>query len=110
MSSSFAFCILSMMIKLFVHWMAHTFYLMQSVRFLKLICEIKSILETEKTSVAIEVNNHLLRAYWNIGELIVRFEQNDNIRAEYGSQTLKQLSKELTNELGRGFHVQIYKI
>ena len=33
----------------------------------------------------------------------MRYEQNDSIRAKYGSQTLKQLSKELTNELGRGF-------
>lgn len=41
--------------------------------------------------------------YWKIGESIVRHEQNDNIRAEYGEQTLKLLSKELTNELGRGF-------
>lgn len=41
--------------------------------------------------------------YWKIGEIIVRYEQNDSIRAAYGEQTLKQLSKVLTQELGKGF-------
>ena len=41
--------------------------------------------------------------YWKIGEIIVRYEQDDNIRAAYGEQTLKQLSKVLTQELGKGF-------
>lgn len=37
------------------------------------------------------------------GEIIIRYEQNDSIRAEYGVQTLKQLSKTLTAEFGKGF-------
>jgi predicted nuclease of restriction endonuclease-like (RecB) superfamily len=68
-----------------------------------IISEIKSILETARLTVAQEVNNQLLLTYWKIGEIIVRFEQNDNSRAEYGTQTLKQLSKELTKEFGKGF-------
>lgn len=44
-------------------------------------------------------------SYWKIGEIIIRYEQNDSIRAEYGEKTLKQLSKELTKEFGRGFSV-----
>lgn len=40
---------------------------------------------------------------WKIGEIIVRYEQNDQIRAVYGEKTLKQLSKTLTQELGKGF-------
>ncbi|MBE6034109.1 MAG: DUF1016 domain-containing protein [Clostridiales bacterium] len=68
-----------------------------------IISEIKSILETARLTVAQEVNNQLLLTYWKIGEIIVRFEQNDNARAEYGTQTLKQLSKELTKEFGKGF-------
>lgn len=68
------------------------------------ICrEIKAILESARLNVAREVNNELLTTYWKIGELIVRFEQNDNVRAEYGAATLKQLSKELTKEFGKGF-------
>ena len=45
----------------------------------------------------------MITSYWKIGEIIVRYEQNDSIRAEYGEQTLKHLSKELTKEFGRGF-------
>lgn len=68
-----------------------------------LICDVKNILDTARSNVAREVNNELVVAYWKIGEIIVRYEQNDNIRAAYGEQTLKQLSKALTVEFGKGF-------
>lgn len=68
-----------------------------------LICDVKNILDTARSNVAREVNNELVVAYWKIGEIIVRYEQNDNIRAAYGKQTLKQLSKALTVEFGKGF-------
>lgn len=70
-----------------------------------LVHEIKNILETARNNVAREVNTELLASYWKIGEIIVRYEQNENIRAEYGVQILKLLSTELTNEFGRGFSV-----
>jgi len=34
---------------------------------------------------------HVIVSYWKIGEIIVRYDQNNSIRAEYGEQTLKQL-------------------
>ena len=68
-----------------------------------LINEIKNILDTARNNVAREVNNELIISYWKIGEIIVRYEQNASIRAAYGEQTLKQLSKALTNEFGKGF-------
>ena len=67
------------------------------------ISEIKNILDVSRQNVARTVNNELLVAYWKIGEIIVRYEQNDNLRAIYGEQTLKQLSKALTAEFGMGF-------
>ena len=69
------------------------------------ISEIKGILNAARQNVARTVNNELLLAYWKIGEIIVRYEQNDNVRAAYGDKTLKAISKELTNELGKGFSV-----
>ena len=69
------------------------------------ISEIKNILDLSRQNVARTVNNELLVAYWKIGEIIVRYEQSDNIRAEYGDKTLKVISKELTNEFGKGFSV-----
>lgn len=68
-----------------------------------LVDEIKSILDIARNNVAKAVNSELIASYWKIGEIIVRYEQNDSIRAEYGEQTLKQSSKELIKEFGRGF-------
>lgn len=73
--------------------------------FISCINEIKDILEAARKNVAREVNNELLLSYWKIGKIVVKYEQNDSIRAVYGKQTLKQLSKELTLELGKGFSV-----
>ena len=67
--------------------------------------EIKTILDTARNNVARQVNNELLNAYWNIGRIICEYEQSDSARADYGKQTLKALSKELTKEFGKGFSV-----
>ena len=65
--------------------------------------EIKSVLDCARRNVAIQVNNELLMSYWKIGEIIIRYEQDNGIRAAYGEQTLKQMSKALTQALGKGF-------
>jgi len=70
-----------------------------------LVNEIKSILDTARNHVAQELNNELLCTYWNIGRIICEYEQADSSRADYGKQTLKALSKELTKECGKGFSV-----
>ena len=70
-----------------------------------LVDQIKSLLEASRQKIAVEVNTTLLQTYWQIGCLICEYEQTDKIRAEYGKQTLKVLSKELTNEFGKGFSV-----
>lgn len=48
-------------------------------------------------------NSTLLLTYWQIGKLIVEDEQKGKERAEYGKYTLKNLSKRLTLEFGKGF-------
>ena len=67
--------------------------------------EVKSILNTARNNVARQVNNELLNTYWNIGRIICEYEQSDAARADYGKQTLRALSKELTKEFGKGFSV-----
>lgn len=67
--------------------------------------EIESVLDTARNHVATHVNNELLTAYWNIGRIICKYEQADTLRAEYGKQTLRLLSKELTQQFGKGFSV-----
>ena len=67
------------------------------------IKEIRDILEEARNNVARQVNNELIAAYWNIGRIIVDYEQTVPERADYGKQTLKELAKELTKEFGKGF-------
>ena len=71
----------------------------------KMIQEIKDIILSSRKKVAYEVNNTMLYAYWNVGRIIVENEQNGNIKAEYGKQIIKELSKELRKVLGSGFSV-----
>ena len=66
---------------------------------------IKELMDNARNSVAREVNNILIHTYWEIGRIIVEDEQGHSDRAEYGKTLLKDLSKMLTKEFGRGFSV-----
>ena len=66
---------------------------------------IKMLMENARTDVAKQVNNILVKTYWEIGRIIVEDEQGHSDRAEYGKTLLKDLSKMLTKEFGRGFSV-----
>ena len=70
-----------------------------------IITEIKSVLSKARENITYQVNGELLQAYWNIGRIIVEYEQSQPERADYGKQTIRELSKALTRELGRGFSV-----
>lgn len=70
-----------------------------------MIQEVKELLSNARQCIAVQVNTELLSTYWNIGRIIVEHEQESKERAGYGKQTLKELSKELTDEFGRGFSV-----
>ena len=71
----------------------------------RIVNEIGTLLESARSNVARQVNNELLSTYWNIGRIIAEYEQTVPERADYGKQTLKELSKALTNEFGKGFSV-----
>ncbi len=66
---------------------------------------IKTLMDRARNEVAREVNNILVQTYWEIGRIIVEDEQGREQRAEYGKELLKDLSKRLTREYGRGFSV-----
>ena len=70
---------------------------------LPIVQEIKLVLDNARHNVARQINNELLNTYWNIGRIIAEYEQSEPGRADYGKQTLKELSKILTNEFGKGF-------
>ncbi len=46
----------------------------------------------------------MVEAYWNIGRVIVE-KQGGNNKAEYGTALIKNLSKKMTKEFGKGFTV-----
>lgn len=64
--------------------------------------EIKEILQEAKNKVYKVANNAMVEAYWNIGRVIVE-KQGGKDKAEYGTALLKNLSKEMTKEFGKGF-------
>jgi len=67
------------------------------------IKDIKEILLQARQKTYQAINFAMVDAYWNIGKKIVLEEQNGKERASYGSEIIKNLSKELTNEFGKGF-------
>ena len=68
-----------------------------------LVESIGSLLESARGQIATSVNTILVQTYWNIGKYIVEFEQDGAQRAEYGSNLLNRLSKDLTLRYGKGF-------
>ncbi|WP_418832178.1 PDDEXK nuclease domain-containing protein [Paraeggerthella sp.] len=67
--------------------------------------DIKLALEQGRRRAATHVNHEMLITYWNIGRIIVEHEQTNPNRAEYGTATLRRLSRELTETYGKGFSV-----
>jgi predicted nuclease of restriction endonuclease-like (RecB) superfamily len=68
-----------------------------------LISRIGNLLQAGRQKAAQSVNTILVQTYWEIGRHIVEYEQNGNARAEYGTQLLDNLSKDLTRSYGKGF-------
>jgi predicted nuclease of restriction endonuclease-like (RecB) superfamily len=64
--------------------------------------EVKKILQEARNKIYKTANNAMVEAYWNIGRIIVE-KQSGNEKAEYGVALLKNLSKEMTKEFGKGF-------
>ena len=70
---------------------------------MKLINDIKQILQVARTKTYEEINTNMVHAYWLIGKRIVEEEQNGLEKATYGDSLLKKLSISLTTEFGSGF-------
>ena len=68
----------------------------------RLLGDIRSLIEAGREQVAQAVNAGLVLLYWSVGERIRR-EILGNKRAEYGKEILQTLSEKLTAEYGRGF-------
>jgi len=71
----------------------------------QLIHQITEVITQARQHVRQSVNSAMVASYWEIGRLIVEHEQQGQARAAYGQRQLAELSKRLTERLGKGFDV-----
>ena len=67
-----------------------------------LATKIENIIRESRRSAYRAIDFTMVMAYWNIGKVIVEDELHWK-RAEYGKNILKNISKRLTEEFGKGF-------
>ena len=65
--------------------------------------DMREIIEGSRSSAYQAINLALVRRNWLLGRRISEEELNGETRAEYGLEVIKKLSKELTDEYGKGF-------
>jgi predicted nuclease of restriction endonuclease-like (RecB) superfamily len=75
----------------------------------KVYHSIKNIIEEARKKSYQAVNFAMVKAYWDIGRVIVEEEQQGKARADYGSYLIKELSKKLSRNLGKGFDISNLK-
>ncbi len=71
----------------------------------EILGRIVDLLERARSTSARSVNSIMTATYWEVGRQILEGEQKGVDRAEYGTQLVKNLSKDLTGRFGRGFGV-----
>ncbi len=69
----------------------------------QLLANIGLAIEIARSNAIKAVNVQLVKANWEIGRHIIEFEQQGNEHAEYGSELLARLSKDLQQKYGKGF-------
>jgi len=67
--------------------------------------DVRTILRASRSRAYAAANQAMVEAYWNIGWRIVEEEQKGRDRADYGSFLIRNLSKSLDDEFGRGLSV-----
>ncbi len=69
----------------------------------KLLTNIGFTIESARRNAVKAINTELIKGNWEIGRHIIEFEQDGNERAEYGSDLLARLSRDLRLQYGKGF-------
>ena len=64
---------------------------------------IRPLIENARSKVVRNINLTMTLTYYEIGRVIVEYEQQGNRRADYAKKVLVQLSKRLTAEFGKGY-------
>jgi predicted nuclease of restriction endonuclease-like (RecB) superfamily len=76
---------------------------LQKPKYEKLLSDIGLTIEAARQNAIRTINTELVKANWEIGRHIVEYEQHGQERAEYGSELLTKLSKDLRQRYGKGF-------
>lgn len=76
---------------------------MNSGKILGLYRQIRDVLTQASARAWQAVNFEMVACYWEIGRLIVEDEQHGEARADYGKRLIRDLSKRLSEEFGKGF-------
>ena len=66
---------------------------------------VTDILEKARQNAKAAIDFSMVYAYFEIGRLIIEEEQNGKERAAYGKYIISELSRYLTQHMGRGFSV-----
>ena len=71
--------------------------------YLDLLKGVGTALNRGRQTIASALNSTMIHTYWEIGREIVEFEQKGHVKAEYGTELFKRLSRDLTERYGKGF-------
>lgn len=63
---------------------------------------IKGVLEQARKRVYRNIQNEMVRAYWEIGKMIVE-KQGGETRAKFGDGLIEELAKQMTKDFGKGY-------
>jgi hypothetical protein len=74
-----------------------------TAKYNKLLVNITSTLQRARENAIKAINTELVSVNWLIGKYIVEYEQQGIERAEYGTELLVLLSKDLKTRFGKGF-------
>ncbi len=68
-----------------------------------LYIQIEKLLSEARKKIFNQVNTTMVYTYYEVGKIIVEYEQEGKERAEYGKGLLKSISKRLSKDFGKGF-------
>jgi predicted nuclease of restriction endonuclease-like (RecB) superfamily len=68
-----------------------------------LLAGIRQVFQEARNEAYRALNATILNGYWQIGKYIVEYEQNGQVKAEYGKKLLIELAKDLNKSVGKGF-------
>ncbi|MBO4379984.1 MAG: DUF1016 family protein [Muribaculaceae bacterium] len=68
-----------------------------------LVSDVRTIIDNGRRQAYSAVSSAMVETYWHIGRRIVEEEQQGEQRAEYGTQLVEGLARQLTHDYGKGF-------